>query len=338
MILLKRLVIVWLVATQVCWFALPVDARGCKRRGGGCGGCGNECSAPGSGGEVNYVEQQVTAYRAECREKEVEVTVNRMVSRVVEENYKYTENVLVSAPEKRTVTVNVCQTKEVPYTYNVVVPVTVQEKRTVTTYQCQTKTVPVTVNVCVPVWAQEKRTVTTYACVPQEVERTVPVCRMVASACVDPCTGCARTVCKPVTEWQTVKQTVMTRVPQTQEVTVNVCRYQTEQRTVNQTVSEMVPVTREVTVNVCKYQTEQRTGTRMVSEMVAQTREVTVNVCRWQAVERAGVNRRVVCEVVPEKVKQKVSEIVMVPYTTTVRVPAGGCYTAAGCGAPAGCR
>src|SRR5207247_8478390 len=140
------------------------------------------------------------------------------------------------------------------------------------------KVVTVAAALSVPVQTQEKRTVTTYACVPQEVERSVPVCRMVASECVDPCTGCARTVCRPVTEWQTVKQTVMTRVPQTQEVTVNVCRYQTEQRTVNQTVSEMVPVTREVTVNVCKYQTEQRTATRVVSEMVPQTREVTVNV------------------------------------------------------------
>jgi hypothetical protein len=324
MVLLKRLVVVWLVAAQFWWFALPAEARGCKRA---CGGCGSECYSP-SCGEVTYVEQQVTAYRAECRVKEVEVTVNRMVSRVVEENYKYTENVLVSAPEKRTVTVNVCQTREVPYTYNVIVPTTVQEKRTVTTYQCQTRTVPVTVNVCVPVWGQEKRTVTTYACVPQEVERQVPVCRMVASECVDPCTGCARTVCRPVTEWQTVKQTVMTRVPQTQEVTVNVCRYQTEQRTVNQMVSEVVPVTREVTVNVCKYQTEQRTATRLVSELVPQTREVTVNVCRWQAVERTGVSRRLVCEVVPQTVKQTVTEVVMVPYTTTVRVPVQACGTA----------
>jgi len=320
----KSLLVSWLVAGQLGWFVMPAQARGCKR--GGC--CAPvDCAPAACGSEVSYVEQQVTAYRAECRTKEVEVTVNRLVSRVVEEKYKYTENVLVSTPEKRSETVYVCQTKQVPYTYNVVVPVTVQETRNVTAYQCQTRIVPVTVNVCVPVWAQEKRTVTSYACVPQEVERQVPVCRMVSTQCVDPCTGCCRTVCQPVTEWQTVKHTVMTRVPQTQEVTVNVCRYQTEQRTVNQTVSEVVPVTRQVTVNVCKYQTEQRTGTRLVSELVPQTREVTVNVCRWQAVERTGTTHRTVCEIVPEKVKQTVSEVVMVPYTytTTVCVPASCC-------------
>jgi hypothetical protein len=325
---MKRLLIALLVGGQLGWSVPQLEARGCKR--GGCGSSGPGCASD-CGGGVGYVEQQVTAYRTECREKEVEVTVNRMVSRVVETPYKYTENVMVTTPQKRTETFYTCQTRQVPYTYNVVVPVAMPEKRTVTQYQCQTKTVPVTVNVCTPVYAPEKRTVTTYACVPQEVERKVPVCRMVPTACTDPCTGCVRTVCRPVTEWQTVKQTVMTRVPQTQEVTVNVCRMQTEQRTVNRTVTEMVPVTQEVTVNVCKYQTEQRTGTRMVSEMVPQTREVTVNVCQWQAVERTGVNRQMVCEVVPQKVKQKVTEVVMVPYTTTVRVPAGGCNVGGGC-------
>jgi hypothetical protein len=50
-------------------------------------------------------------------------------------------------------------------------------------------------------------------------------------------------------------------------------------------------------------------------------------------VERTGVHQRVVCEVVPEKVKQTVCEAVMVPYTTTVRVPvASGCYSStSGC-------
>src|SRR5262249_2229265 len=141
----------------------------------------------------------------------------------------------------------------------------------------------------VPVITQQKQLQTFYTCVPQEVVRQVPVCRMVPTSVVDPCTGCTKTVCQPVSELRQVRSVVMQSLPQTREVMVNVCNYQTEMRQGRRVVYHMVPQTREVMVNVCNYQTETRQGTRTVCEMVPQTREVMVNVCNYQTETRQGI-------------------------------------------------
>ena len=55
---------------------------------------------------VQYVEQKVTAYKCVAMEKDVEVTVNTMVSKQVP--YKYTVNEMITVPEKRMVTTYEC--------------------------------------------------------------------------------------------------------------------------------------------------------------------------------------------------------------------------------------
>src|SRR5262245_61537601 len=86
------------------------------------------CAAP------TYEERTVTAYRCEVKTRTVERTVQRVVTKEIEEPYTWTEMVAVTTPQKRTETVCTTVTKEVPYTYTVNVPVTTPEKRTVTEY------------------------------------------------------------------------------------------------------------------------------------------------------------------------------------------------------------
>jgi hypothetical protein len=85
--------------------------------------------------------------------------------------------------------------------------------------------------VMVPEWKDEKRTVTVITCKPREVERAVCRTTWVRECCVDPCTGCTRTVCKPHTVVEKVKCIVMDCVPEKKEVTVKVCHYKPEKRT-----------------------------------------------------------------------------------------------------------
>src|ERR1700691_5051333 len=102
------------------------------------------------GYETTWVEQTVTAYRTECKTQLVPVVVDKVVSKTIEEPYKYTELVPVTIPEKQTVTTYstecktqlvpvvvdkvVSKTIEEPYKYTELVPVTIPEKQTVTTY------------------------------------------------------------------------------------------------------------------------------------------------------------------------------------------------------------
>jgi hypothetical protein len=227
-------------------------------------------------------------------------------------------------------------------------------------YETVTRQVPYKVNVAVPVVTPVKRMETYYVCVPEEVTRQVPVCRRVPYECVDPCTGCAYTAWRTVTETKTVHGVVNKRVPQTREVTVNVCSYRHEERTVMRTVCESVPRTRQVTVNVCHFENREQTGTRTLCETVPRTREVTVNVCHYETrertatrnvcetvphtrevtlsvvsfkpVERTGTRKRHVYETVQETVQVPETYCVMVPYTKTVRVPVHVCAEEEDCG------
>jgi len=230
-------------------FALPAltaEAGGCRRSS--CAPACNDC-----GYSVAYVDKVVTGYRAEARCKEVEVVVNRVVSKVVPETVKCT----------------------------VMEPVYTQEKRQGTTWECVTKQVEYTYSVCVPVMTQEKRQQTYWTCVPEEVTVQVPVCRMVSVPCVDPCNGCCYTSCKMVTEWQTCKKVVMRQVAQTREVLVNVCSYTTEQKTGTRLVVERVAKPVEYTVNVCSYRAVEKESVvnRVVCETVQEKVKVQQNYC-----------------------------------------------------------
>jgi len=241
------------------------------RRGGGGGDCAPApvyapaYSAPSCAMTVVWQEQEVVTYRPQYVTNKVKVKVNRLVTRQVKVPYTYYEIVTNVVPTKQYATVYRCVTEEQPYEYEVMVP-------------------QVTPRVI-------KQTF--YTCVQQPVVTQVPVCQMVPTQCVDPCTGCAYTVCRPVTTVQ------------------NVTQY----------VSRMVASTRDVTVNVCNYVPQKQKGTRLVSRMVSEKQEYTVNVVQCNRVERKGEAIQYVCDTVQEEVEQPVTTCQMVQERVRVRVP-----------------
>jgi hypothetical protein len=273
------------------------------------------------GDEIAWVDQAVTKYRVEFRTQVVPVEVTKVVSKVVDEPYSYTELVPVTVPEKRTVTSFKCEPKQVPYTYTVDVPVVIPEKRTITTCQTVAKQVPYTYTVQVPVIIPEKRTVTTLVSVPEEVVREVPVHKLTLVIVTDPCTGHHHLQLAHVNECKTVKSTVVHKVPVTKEILVNFTSFKTEERKGTRTVYESVPVTKEVIVNVTSHKPEVRTGTKTVLEKVAQTQEIAVNVTKYETVQKTGIKHRLVCETVKETVNVTRTHKELVPFTAVVKVP-----------------
>lgn len=304
------------VLAAISLASVPVEAHGLFGRCGG-GGCETGC-APAT---VTYEERQVTCYRCEVKSKTVPTVINKVVTRCVEEPCKYTIYKPVYTEEKRTVTCYRCVAKEIPYTWNECVPVPAQEKRTVTCYRQQFKEVPCTVFVPVQVVVPQKQTVVVCRYEPQEVVRQVPVCQTVRKDCIDPCTGCVRTVCQPVTVMQDVKCTVMKAIPEQKEVIVNVIRCEMQERQGTRTVCELIPETKEVMVNVCRFEVVQRKGTKIMYENIPETKEVTVQVCRYEPIVKDGVRQRIVCDTVQETVNVTHTWVEQVPYTTTIKVP-----------------
>jgi hypothetical protein len=78
------------------------------------------------------VEQTVTAYRAEMRQRVVPTVVNPVVSREVAETYTYTEVVPVTTPQRQVQTYYTSVARQVPYSYTEMVPVTTPQTRTQT--------------------------------------------------------------------------------------------------------------------------------------------------------------------------------------------------------------
>ena len=329
---MKRLMFACLIAGLAAISADSLNAGGLRCRNN------NDCAPADC--NVTWVDKEVTTYRCETKTKVVPTVVNRVVTKCVAEEYKYTVMVPETTQVKRTITVNKCVTKEVPYTYNVCVPVTTQEKRTVTVNKCVTKEVPYTYTVCVPVTTQEKRTVTTYKCVPEVVTQKVACKTWVAAAC-DSCDdgcrkSCFRRCSSPAGQWvceyKDVQVTVNKSVPVTQEVLVNVCKYENQQKQGTRLVSEVVAESKEVLVNVCRYETQQKQGTRCVVEMVPETREVLCNVTTCKPVEKVGTRNRLVCETAQETVNVTQCYTETVPVKSIVKVAV---YTpAAPCAAP----
>ncbi len=305
----------------------------------GCGGyesnCNAGCDPCAPAPPPQMVERTVTRYRPEYKEREVQVTVNKMFPR--EEKFTYFECVPETKPVKRMETVCRIVVKEVPYTYTVCVPVPVQEKRTMTCYTNVTKEVPYTCTVNVPVTTYEKRMETRYTMVPRTVECEVSTAcsegcdsgcfsgggrrrhgrGCCVSACSFPCGGCEA----PCTH--RVQRTIWECVPRQVEVSVPVVTWKTEERKGTRLVCECVPQTREYTVTVCRPQMQERKGVRIVCERVPEQREVTVYVTNYQRVERTGT--RIVQECRPVTETRKVSVCQMVPYTTTEKVVLAGC-------------
>src|SRR5262249_42318299 len=135
--------------------------------------------------------------------------------------------------------------------------------------------------------------------------------------------------------------TVTREVPYSYTAYVPVCTPQTRLQTycvaVPEEVARQVPVCRTVSERGTDPCTgEGKTGCRdvtgleevrsVVARLVPQTREVTVNVTHLQPVQRTGTRQRVVQEAVQETVIVTQTYCEMVPYTYTVRVPAGGAF------------
>ncbi len=253
------------------------------------------CYAPAPACAVTYVEQVVTTYKTEIRERDVTykvltpVTVKKTFKEdycVVEPKYKdemrdVTTYKMVSHDEMRDVT-----------TYKMV---SHDEMRDVTTYKMVGK--------------EEMRDVTTYKMVGTEVVRDVVSCHYVPCTVVDPCTGCCRTVCQPVTTVQKVKCMVYECKPFTEKVKVMVyeCKPFTEK--VKVTVHECKPVTEKVKVTVqeCKPVTE----------------KVKVRVCEYVTKKMSRNVDYYECSYKEEEKKGKERYCVTVPVKTVIKVP---CY------------
>jgi len=158
---------VLLAAAVVAVCATSGDAFGRRRSGcgGGSGGYG-DCGAP-CGMTVSFVEQQVTAYRAELRTRPVEVTVYRTVAKPV--TFEYTVNEQVITPTTQKVTTYQVVNKPVTFEYTAYETVVTPTPQKVTTYQVVTRPVTFEYTVNEQVITPTTQQVTTYQVVTKPV-------------------------------------------------------------------------------------------------------------------------------------------------------------------------
>lgn len=152
-----------------------------------------------------------------------------------------------------------------------------------------------TVTCMKPEWREKDITCTVNRCIPREVVEERKVCVLV-----------------PETRQEKRTITVCRQVPREIEVDVTCC--------------QMVPVActdpcTGCTVTVCKPQYVTKKVKKIVCDLVPEQREIVVNVCNYRQEERTIQCKRIVFDIQPETVVRKVRECVMVPYTTTVKVP-----------------
>jgi hypothetical protein len=211
---MNRLAAIVLTIGFVAVTASPL--LGCGHRRGH--GCASDCGGPGCGdmgdccqSQVSYVEQTVTAYRPEWREREVSYTVNRVVPRTVVTQQQCTVMIPVWTSQKqmRTVYTRVPRPIERQVTCCRMVPTCVTDPCTgCTRTVCQPQTFTQTVHSVV------------MECVPQQQEVTVPVCTMTAQQRTY---EVRRVVCETVPEQVTRRVPYCVMVPYQTTVRVPVC-------------------------------------------------------------------------------------------------------------------
>jgi hypothetical protein len=295
----------------------------------GCGWCSPPPCDTCASVSVSWVEQAVTCYRTEMRERSVPCTVVRPVYHEVVTPYTYTVLVPDYHNEKRVCTVYTSVPHQVTnnVTYCRTVPVWSNVTQWVTTYNQVPHQVTYNQTYCrsVPVYSTVTQWVTRYNRVPRQVTYNVTTCHMVPVSCCDPCTGCCHTVCQPQVCTVPVTCTVWECVPVQEAVQVPVCSYRTEYYTqpYTCTVWECVPSQKAVTVPVCSYKNEYYTQpvTSTVWECVPVQKDYWVTVCSYHPEQRQAECRRVVCEYQQETVWHREWYCVTVPYQTMVRVP-----------------
>jgi hypothetical protein len=334
---MKRRVLALILFGAAMWFvATPQGALGFggkwRNRGGDCNtSCGSGCGMSGMtagcgvGYTVSYVDQKVTAYKAETETKDVKVMVHKWVDE--KQEYKYI--VMQPVTTKQKVTVQELKSKEETYKYTTMEPVTVKEKVKVTEYQLKTKDVEVVSCSYQPVVTKQKRTVCEYVCVPVQVTCVVPMysscgsnrggffsrCCRKQSGCDTGCGGCDTGCATPC--GQLVTTTVMKRQMVTREVEVDVTTYKRVETKSMQKQNYYEPVVVEKEVTVTKCQPVEREGKRTVHFYTPVEKEVDVTTCK--PVEMTGTRMVKRLAQVEEVVKQTFTK--MVPYETTVKVP-----------------
>lgn len=248
--MMKRLVI--LAAVLGVSAVTASTALALPRLRGGCSPCSTSCATP-CAQNVQYVDKKVTAYKSVWKEKEVECTVMKPVTKWIEEKVPCT--VMERRVEKKTIkeNYNECVTVQEPCTY------TVMEQKI----------------------EAKKQIVTSYKCVTKQVQECVPVCRRVRVCCVDPCTGCGRMVWTTVTENVTRCRNVVERIPVQTEVTCNVVTCVPVQKQGTRNVVKMVPKTRDVVCEVVTCVPVQKVNVvrRCVTECVAEKVKQKVSYC-----------------------------------------------------------
>jgi hypothetical protein len=289
---MKKWVLVWAVLV-LALAATPARAW--------CGG-GWSCPAPCDvccDVSVSWVDQVVTCYRSELRSRDVPCVIHRPVYHEVVTPYTCTVMVPEYHNEKRVATVLTSVPHEIVRNVTTCrnIPVWTNVAQWVTSYTSVPRQVTCTVTRCrsVPVWSNVTYWVTSYTSVPRQVTCNVTCCSLVPVSCVDPCTGCCFTVCRP--QFSTVP--------------------------VTRTVWECVPVQKQVTVPVCHYRTEYYTQAvkSVVWQCVPVQKEYWVPVCTYRPVQQTYQSRHLVCEYTTETVWHKEWFCVAMPYQTTVKVP-----------------
>jgi hypothetical protein len=218
---MKKLAVLVLLAAGLVLSATPAQARGrhgcCAPCNDCCSPCSASCAAPCAPAAPTYVTQTVTCYRPEWREKEVEVTVNRMVSHENTGHRTYTVLIPEYHNEQRTATVYVPRPREVEREVTSCRMVSVQ---TVDCCGCchtccqpvmETQRVRCTIMECVPeqrqysvqvcTYRSEQKTqeyhYTTYECRPEKVKQRVRYCEMVAYQTTVQVPVCSSSCCTP---------------------------------------------------------------------------------------------------------------------------------------------
>jgi hypothetical protein len=203
---MKSIVTLSLALVALGWAAAPADAFG--RRNRGCeSNCADACAptccaapAPAPAPAPTFEEKEVTCYRPEWKERTVEYTVNRMVTRQEKVIEKVTEMVPSWTDKKvqQTCYNRVAKVVERPVTRCRMVPVCVTDPCTGCTRTCcqretYTEMVKCTVWECVPVtkevvvkvcnWNKVIKDVECVRCVceckPEKVSRVEKYCEMI---------------------------------------------------------------------------------------------------------------------------------------------------------------
>ena len=320
-----------LVAAVAAVVLVPVAASAC-----GVGQCCYTACYAYHCYKVQYVEKTAVCYKPvyEKHVREVPVTVYKPRYETVEKEVTCTVYKTYWKEEKRVRYVPVTEWREEKRTRCVLVPVYKEVTYDVKVPVVEWKEEQRERVVAYTEWKEEQRecTYTTCKLVPKVVEREVTYCKPTYQECVDPCTGCCYTVCKPTYYTKKVQCTVYEAVPEVHKkvytVKVPYCVYKKEPYTVK--VAHCSYRIEKRKAKVCEYQrkTEEYVVkvpycTTKAVEYVCKvpyckpetyTKKVRYQVCHYDKVQEVRKEYYTTCKLVPYEVKYKVPVCVSCGY------------------------